>query len=337
MPVTFQSSVAFPMQALAWLGRQGTRAIAALVFIGIAAPPLGELLKPFVTEAIFLLLCISFMRVDISALRIHLRRPGIVIAATAWTTLAVPSIFGVGCFAVGLDRHAPDLFLALMLQAVASPMMAAPALAALMGLDSTMVLITLVTSTALVPLTAPLFAYAFFGNALALSPLALGSKLFAILGGALFVAAAIRWIVGAPAIRRQKEVIDGLNVLILVVFVAAVMGTVAGSFMGDPVGVIKLALLAFAVFFALLGTTILIFRGTGRETALALGLMVSQRNMGLMLAATAGALPALTWLYFALCQFPIYLSPQLLKPIARKLIEQNSKKADLAVKLTGRG
>jgi hypothetical protein len=44
-------------------------------------------LKPFVTEAIFLLLCISFMRVDIAALRDHLRRPGIVVAATAWTML----------------------------------------------------------------------------------------------------------------------------------------------------------------------------------------------------------------------------------------------------------
>ena len=56
MPVTLQSCIALPVRALAWLGGQGTRAIAALVFIGIAVPPLGEWLKPFVTEAIFLLL-----------------------------------------------------------------------------------------------------------------------------------------------------------------------------------------------------------------------------------------------------------------------------------------
>jgi hypothetical protein len=41
--------------------------------------------------------------------------------------------------------------------------------------------------------------------------------------------------------------------------------------------------------------------------------------MGLMVAATGGALPGLTWLYFALSQFPIYLSPQLLKPIVGRL------------------
>jgi BASS family bile acid:Na+ symporter len=130
--------------------------------------------------------------------------------------------------------------------------------------------------------------------------------------------------VGASAIKRHTRAIDGLNILILFVFVAAVMGSVGGSFLADPARTIELAVLAFAVFFALLGVTTLIFRRLGRERALALGLMVSQRNMGLMLAATDGALPGLTWLYFALCQFPIYLSPQLLKPIVRRLRAPNA-------------
>jgi hypothetical protein len=322
MPAILRPAIAIPVQALTWLGAQGTRAIAALVFIGIAVPPLGEVLKPFVTEAVFVLLCISFMRVDIAALRDHLRRPVIVLAATAWTTLGVPLIIGVSGRAAGLDAHSPDLLLALMLQAVASPMMASPALAAVMGLDSTLVLVTLVTSTALVPFSAPLFAYVFFGAALTLSPLGLGLKLVGILAGSLLVAAAIRWTAGASAIKRHAAPIDGFNILILFVFVAAVMGSVAGSFLADPVRTVELALLAFAVFFALLGVTVLIFRRIGHDRALALGLMVSQRNMGLMLAATDGVLPGTTWLYFALSQFPIYLSPQLLKPIVSRLSAQ---------------
>jgi BASS family bile acid:Na+ symporter len=43
--------------------------------------------------------------------------------------------------------------------------------------------------------------------------------------------------------------------------------------------------------------------------------------MGLMLAATARDLPELVWLYFAFCQFPIYLLPQLLKPLARRVTQ----------------
>jgi BASS family bile acid:Na+ symporter len=291
-----QAALAAPVRVLRWIGGQGTRAIAALVFIGIAVPPLGELLKPYVTHAIFFLLCISFMRVDLAALRDHLRRPGLLLAATAWTTIAVPLAIGLVSRITGLDAAAPDLHLALMLQAVASPMMASPALAALMGLDATLVLITLVTSTALVPFTASLFAYVFFGAALSLSPLGLGLKLVVILAGALVVAAAIRWIFGAAAIARQKAAIDGFNIVILLVFVAAVMGNVAGSLFADPLRMIGLGALAFAIFFVLLGITTLIFAGIGHERALALGLMVSQRNMGLMLAATDGVLPGTAWL-----------------------------------------
>ena len=331
MPATLQDSLVLPVRALAWLGGQGTRAIAALVFIGIAVPPLGELLKPFVAEAIFLLLCISFMRVDLDALRDHWRRPGLVLAATAWTTLGVPLIAGGSCLATGLDARSPELFLALMLQAVASPMMAAPALAALMGLDATLVLVTLVTGTLLIPLTAPMFAYLFFGAALTLSPLALGLKLFAILVGSLCVAAAIRATVGIAAVMRHKAPIDGLNIIILLVFVAAVMGNVAGGFRAEPVRMILVAALAFAVFFSLLGVTALIFRKAGPERALALGLMVSQRNMGLMVAATDGVLPGTTWLYFALSQFPIYLSPQLLKPLARRLLARQDRVSESRV------
>jgi BASS family bile acid:Na+ symporter len=319
MPVASLNFLAVPVRGLAWLGRQGTRAIATLVVIGIALPPLGEVLRPYVTEAIFLLLCVSFMRVDVAALRDHLRRPGIVVAASAWTLIAVPALIGVGCLATGLDKSSPDLFLAVMLQAVASPMMAAPALAALMGLDSTLALITLVTGTALVPLTAPLFAWMFFGTALTLSPLGLGVKLAVILAGSLGTALLIRKLFGIAAIRRHKEPIDGINILILLVFVSAVMGEVAGSFWANPLQVIGIALLAFAIFFALLGATMLVFRRLGRERALALGLLVSQRNMGLMVAATDGALPGLTWLYFALSQFPIYLSPQLLKRVVGRM------------------
>jgi BASS family bile acid:Na+ symporter len=130
--------------------------------------------------------------------------------------------------------------------------------------------------------------------------------------------------VGASTIKRHARVIDGINILILFVFVAAVMGTVASSFWANPVKMIELTMFAFAVFFALLGVTTLLFRKIGQERALALGLMVSQRNMGLMLAATDGILPGTTWLYFALSQFPIYLSPQLLKPITRKLGAQRA-------------
>lgn len=206
-----------------------------------------------------------------------------------------------------------------MLQSMASPMMASPALAALMGLDATLVLITLVTSTALVPFTASMFAGLFLGDMLSITPLALGLKLLGILAASLLAATAIRWIFGAEAIQRHKTPIDGLNIIILFIFAAAIMGDVASDLLAHPLFTISLAALSFAIYFTLLAITTLLFRRISTERTLALGLMVSQRNLGLMLAATAGALPPTTWLYFAMTQFPIHLAPYMVMPIARRL------------------
>lgn len=245
-------------------------------------------------------------------MRSYLKHPTIVIAATLWISVAIPVLFGAVCFLTGIDTAAPDLYLGLMLQAVTSPMTAAPAFAMLMGLDATLVLITLVASTVLTPLTAAVFA-ASIGLELALSPLALGLKLFAILAGAALVAAAIRRFVGLSAVTRHRDGIDGFNILVLLVFVAAVMGSIGERFLAAPFVMIGLTALAFAVFLVLLGLTTLVFTWAGYDRAFALGFMASQRNLGLMLAATGGALPDLTWLYFAVSQFPIYLSPQLFR------------------------
>lgn len=319
MPSVFQNVVAVPLRGLTWLGSQGTRAVAAVVFIALTVPPLGAVLRPYVTEAILVLLCISFMRVDLAALTSHLRRPALVATATAWTVIGVPLIVGLIVHVTGLTAHSPGLALALMLQSMASPMMAAPALAALMGLDATLVLVTLVTATALVPFTASLFASLFLDGMLSISPLALGLKLLGILAASLLAATVIRWVFGAAAIQRHRRPIDGFNIIILLIFATAIMGDVASDLVAAPLFTIGIAGLAFAIYFTLLAVTTLLFRRIGYERALALGLMVSQRNLGLMLAATAGALPPTTWLYFAMTQFPIHLAPYMLMPIARRL------------------
>ena len=306
--------------ALSWVGRQGTRAIATLVFMGIALPWVGALLKPFVTEAVFALLCTAFLRVDLSGLQAYLRRPVVVLAATAWTSLLAPALLGLIYLLLGFKEHSPELFLALMLQAIASPMMAAPALATLMGLDATLVLVTLILSTAMIPITVPLFSYALIGQGMMPPPIELGVKLLAMLAGSALVGLSVRKAVGPAVVDRCKERINGFNILALFVFMAAIMQNVAAHFIDRPMAILRLSLLAFVVFSALLCLTVLLFARAGRARALALGFMASQRNMGLMLAAAGGALPDLVWLYFALSQFPIYLSPQLLRPLVRRMV-----------------
>jgi len=68
-----------------------------------------------------------------------------------------------------------------------------------------------------------------------------------------------------------------------------------------------------------MAVTALAFLPAGRGRAFAIGLIAGSRNIGLMLTATGFLVPDVAWLYFALAQFPIYLLPHLLKPLARRM------------------
>lgn len=132
---------------------------------------------------------------------------------------------------------------------------------------------------------------------------------------------------GVNGLSISRERIDGLNILVMFVFVAAVMESVAARLLATPMITIGLAVLAFVVAFAVLSLTALVFVAAGRERALTLGFTAEQRNTGLMLAATAGVLPDLGWLYIAFTYFPLYLLPLLLQPLARRIIAQAQTKA----------
>ena len=308
----------FPAAGLVWLGRQGTRAVAASLFLALAFPSLAAWCKPIVPEAIFALLILAFLRVDPRELRGHFAEPTLVLVATMWTMLIVPAGLGVAFALAGVPDRLPQLYVGLMLQSVAPPIMSAPAFAALMGLESALSLATLIAGFAVTPLSASVLAQLFLGAATRLSPLGLGLRLLLILAGSALSAALIRRIAGAGWIDRQRECIDGLSVVTLFVFAVAVMDGVGIGLLTRPWVMIGLTTLAFVLALGLTALTTIVFARVGWGRSLALGLACGHRNLGLMLAATGGTIPDLSWLYFGLAQFPIYLVPHLLQPLARR-------------------
>ena len=123
----------------------------------------------------------------------------------------------------------------------------------------------------------------------------------------------------SPGRARGRSRIDCLSVIALFVFAAALMEGVAANIIADPLMVLSLIALAFALSPALTALTALVLARAGLSSAMALGLAAGSRNMGLVPAAAGSSVPDLTWLYFALAQFPIYLLPQMLKPLARRI------------------
>jgi BASS family bile acid:Na+ symporter len=197
--------------------------------------------------------------------------------------------------------------------------MSAPAFAALMGLDAALSLATLLTCMTLTPITAPIFVHLFAGASFSLSPTELGVKLFLLLAGSAALAWFFRRAMGGAWIAKQKRRIDGLSVITLFVFAVAVMDGVALLVWNRPLFALGLILLTFVIALGSMAITVLIFMRAGAPRAAAIGWSAANRNMGLMMAAMGSGLPDLTWLYFGLAQFPIYLLPQLLLPLARRL------------------
>ncbi len=304
---------------LAWLGRCGTTAVAVSILLGIVLPPLGALVRPFFPETVFLLLCLAFLRVDPGALRAQFAKPGLLIAAAVWIMLIVPVLVGLCLNALDLFDRSPGLLLALMLNVVAPPIFASPALAVLMGLNAAVTLALLLACVAATPFLAPALVAVFVGPAVTFSPVELGLRLVLMLAGAACAGIAIRAIAGKPWVERQTERIDGLNVVVLFLFAVALMGDVAANTIAHPLFVLGLLGLSTAVTFGLSGLTLLIFARTGLHTALPLAHSAGSRNTGLMLAAAAGAVPELVWLYVALLQIPIYALPLIIKPLLRRL------------------
>lgn len=303
--------------ALSLVGRHGTLVAAASIFVGLAVPGLAAAFKPYLGEAIIAMLTLAFLRVDPTELRHHFTRPGLIAAATLWAMLIAPAALGIVFLAFGLDQRMPGLYFMLVLQMSAPGLMSSPALAALLGLDVALTLASLIVSTAITPLTASLFTHIYLGTALA-SPLGFGLKLFLIIAGCALAGAVIRRVTGRNFIEAQRERIDGLSVLAMFMFAVAAMDGVTEHFRANPLLVIALTALAFVLALAMMAITAMVFLRAGRARAFAIGLIAGNRNIGLMLAATGFVVPDIAWLYFALAQFPIYLLPHLLKPLAKQ-------------------
>lgn len=303
------------IRGLAALGRKSAPAVAASVFVGLALPPLAALAKPLIVPTILALLTLAFLRTDLAG-GFGLRRAGIGLMAIGWIMLALPVALGAAIAAMG---EPSGVTLALLMQASAPPIMSAPAFALLLGLDPRLVLAVMVGAMALTPLSAPLLVAHFSHGALALDSLGLAVRLGAVLGGTAAAGLGLRWMLSPARVALLRQHLDGVNVLLLGLLAVGLMDGVTRWFLADPAFVATLTGLAFALSLGALALTALLFRSVGAGDALMLGFAAGHRNISVMVAATGAVLPPETWLYVAVAQFPIYLLPLFLLPLARRI------------------
>jgi BASS family bile acid:Na+ symporter len=309
------------VRGLAAIGGTGARGLALSLAAGLAVPYAGVWLKPWLPLLVGLFVTIAFSRIDLSRARGFLVRPGPFAAALVWLVLSPPLVMWATLGLVGRASLDPGLVLGLALQAASAPILATPAVALLLGIEPTFALLLLTAHMAILPLVAPLLASFVAGDAVPLDGWAIARNLALLLGGAFMAAAAIRSRWSLAAIRAAQRPIDGFNVVLFFVFAIAIFEGIAARAIAEPGKTAAYVALAFAV--GLIGQAagyLMLSRSVGRGEAFVAGFATGNRNVGLMVAAMAGALPPDAWLYFAAVQGPIYLAPWMTAPIARRLI-----------------
>lgn len=306
---------ALPLRLLSALGREGTRAVALSIVIGLVIPPLASLAKPLLTPLVYVMMVASFMRTDLARLRTG-RGLGLAVLAVVWIMGLAPALLATA-LALGVPVSDPDILLAIVLQVSAPPIMAGPAFAILLGLDPTLPLLVMVMAMLVTPLSAPAIVHALSGAALDLDPLTLTVRLALVLAGTAAVGFGLRALIGPTLLTRWRAPMDGVNVILLALMAVAFMDGITRQFIAEPIRLLGISALAFTVSFGALAAGGLLFRlFAPADQALMIGFSSGLRNMMMLIAAAGGAIPDTTWLYVGLAQFPIYLLPYFMKPVA---------------------
>jgi bile acid:Na+ symporter, BASS family len=305
-------------RALAFIGRHGTQGFAISIFLGLALPQFAAAARPLLAVTIFVFVGITFARVEAAELKTLLRRPAPLLVASAWLLLAPAALVMLALAILGRPNLDPGLVLGLAVLAGAPPIMSAPAVAMLLGLQPTLIMAAVLATTVLAPLVSPVIANVVAGAVVPLDLWILVRRLLLLIGGAIVAAGLLRRLLGEDKIRAHKAHFDGIGVVMYFLFAIAAMDGVLAAALADPARVARFLGVAFVLSLAGFAGAQLILRPLRPADRFVLGYGTGQRNMGLLIAALGASTPDTTFLFFALAQFPIYLMPQIIKPLARR-------------------
>ena len=311
-------------RSLQFLGRFAPQAMALGVFIGLLAPWLTDLMRPLLSTAVWLLLVLSLLRVDVDAVIAQLRRPILPISVTLWMLIASPLIVaGILTF---FDFR-PGVEAGMILAAASSSLFSTPVLGVMFGLNGALLLVVLVAGTLLVPITLPLVALFLLGFDIGADPFELLVRMSALVTSAVITAFVLKHMVGRKALAKYAYVMDGWAVVLLIIFAIAIMQGLTARIIGAPLDTLVITGLSFATYVGLMILSALCFLivvpKTGRQGLVSVGFISGTRNLAIILAVLPANVDPDIPLFFAVGQFPIYIMPMVLRPVIDRLLNKS--------------
>ena len=290
--------------------------MAAGIFLGLLWPELAGFASPALAPTVAAILGLSLVRLHAAELLARLGRRRLMALALAWQLLGSAVVVWLVTWPMGLGD---GLRTALVVLAAASPIMSSITLALLFRLDAALVSVVVFGATLIVPFTIGPVGVLLMGEAARLDVYEMMWRMAAIVAGAMVFAALVRVIFSRAAIDAKAGEIDGLAVVLLLVFAVAIMDRAAVTLRENLDLFLAVLGASFALNLFLQALTWLLFLPAGRGEAVALGLSNGNRNAGLALAGLPATAPVEVGLIFALSQVPIYVLPLVMKPIYARL------------------
>ena len=305
------------LNALDWIAKRATFMLAAGVFAGIVWQPLANALAPWLEALIVMNLSLSMVRIAPGALSKYLQRPVLIAIIFVFSMVLAPLFLWCGAEVIGVRG---PIGAGLVFHALTTPIMSAPALCILFGLDAALALIVTVLSYALVPFTLPPMALWLLGIELDVSVIELTWRLGRIVGISFLIAYVVRRVLSRDFLEKQASRMDGLMVFGMVGVAVSIMSGLPDFAVSKPAFTAVVTATTFAINILLQVIAAMTFWKLGKKAAITIALVTGNTNVALVLAAIGASAQYELLVYFVVGQFPIYTLPLIMVPIYKRII-----------------
>lgn len=296
------------MKMLAWLGRHATAALALGAFVGLVMPSLAELLRGVLPLLVFLFTAISLLKIDRATFVPLWKNPVLPGLVIGWCMILVPLLAGAVLQVVPVPK---GLAQAVIIWAASPPMTAAIVFAVLLGLDTSLATGVALSSIFIAPLTGPLLCLALAGLPIGIDAPVLIGRVAAFIGAAGVAAYLVRRLVGHERLARNHDGVNGVIIVTLIAYAAALTAGVGEEFAVHPGRILLFTAAGFATNILVQLVTALLFAWFGVKRSITSSLLAGNRNMSVLCAGLGSAATAEIMLFFAVSHLAVYTLPWL--------------------------
>ncbi len=302
------------LDAVEWVGARARWFLAIGAVAALFLQDLAAILRPALPFFVALMYFLAMVRIDLPAVfrrTLRPRRMALIVSTCIALMIVTPAAFAALAHVFGLGG---EIKASLVYISAAPPLGSAAALCLLLSLDAALALELTIVGSFLAPIFGPFITALLLGDAVPIDPLALSLRLSAMIGAGALCALIARPLIGADTIAIRARAFDGIGAIAMVVTVIPIFAGVTDEIIRAPALALGVLGLVFALNIGMQLLTVMPLRRIAEpERAGAVSLIWGNRNAALYLAALPQT-PVFT-LFVALYQFPMYMTPLLLKKI----------------------